>query len=353
MYISKAGAAHKQTRLCPFVIILRSWTYCIYIVDLTSLAHCSICYAQFNFFIGPGPKTLFPGDLYLIIVDLRGAEGNTRSMFTDAIKNEQRRIQRLIELSLDEKLDDDKRGKLYLMKQKDKYYAYERWRGNGEPEKKVYLGSLDSDPVRELFAIKYKEQKLARLQYDQELLDKIEQKYRPYDWNSIVYDMPKPYRMAAKGDIYNQRYEEIRAWAEADYPKNTYPFPDTEIYAKDGTRLRSKGECIWYNLLQERGVLFRYDCEIEFIDKQGETRKLCPDFLIMCLDGTMIIIEHLGRMGDVGYAIRFGESSYWYFQSGFVLGKNYFVTSDEPNYGTDSQVIARLVEKIEAMFFGF
>ncbi len=274
-------------------------------------------------------------------------------MFTEAIKTEQGRIQRLIALSLDAQLGDSKRGKLYLTKQKDNYYAYERWRGNGKPEKKIYIGALDSDPVRELFAIKYKEQKLSRLQYDQKLLERLERQYRRYDFNSIISDMPKAYRIAAKGDVYNQRYEEIRAWAGADYPKNTYPFPEAEIYAKDGTRLRSKGECIWYNLLQERGVLFRYDCEIELVDQQGNSKKLCPDFLIMCFDGTLIIVEHLGRMGDLAYAMRFGESSHYYFKRGFVLGKNYFVTSDDPKYGTDSQMIARFVDRIEEMFFGF
>ena len=40
-------------------------------------------------------------------------------------------------------------------------------------------------------------------------------------------------------------------------------------------------------------------------------------------------------------------------QEGFILGKNYFVTSDDPDYGTDSQMIAGLVDRIEQMFYGF
>ena len=274
-------------------------------------------------------------------------------MFIDAIKTEQKRIQRLIDLSGPCEADSHKRGNLYLKEQESRIYAYERSCSKGKPEKKVYLGTLESESVRELVSIKYKAQKLARLQYDQKLLEKLERQYRRYDFASIISEMPKAYQIAAKGDIYNQRYEEIRAWAEADYPKNTYPFPEAEIYAKDGTRLRSKGECIWYNLLQERGILFRNDCEIEFYDQQGNCKKLCPDFLIMCMDGTLIIVEHLGRMGDLAYAMRFGESSHFYFQKGFVLGKNYFVTSDDPKYGTDSQMIARLVDRIEEMFYGF
>ena len=125
------------------------------------------------------------------------------------------------------------------------------------------------------------------------------------------------------------------------------------LAAGEGTRMRSKGECIWYNLLRGRGILFRYDCAVTFVDQYGKQKTWCPDFVILCFDGTIILIEHLGGMGDLSYAMDFGEKSYWYFQEGFILGKNYFVTSDDPDYGTDSQMIARHVDRIEEMFYGF
>ncbi len=274
----------------------------------------------------------------------------SRDMFTEAIKAEQRRIQRFIDLSRPGGKD---RGSLYVQEQEGHLYAFERRQEKSGAMSKVYLGRLASEPVRELFSVRLKEQRMKRLKHDQKLLEKLERQYRPYDFESIVDGMPKAYRMAAKANSFDQRYEEIRKWAEGPYPKNTYPFPKAKIYAKDGTRMRSKGECIWYNLMLERGILFRYDSEIEIIDQYGSIKTLYPDFLIMCLDGTLILVEHLGRMGDLAYAMDFGEKSYWYFQKGFILGKNYFVTSDDPDYGTDSQMIARLVDRIEGMFYGF
>lgn len=274
----------------------------------------------------------------------------SRDMFTEAIKAEQRRIQRFIDLSRPGGKD---RGSLYVQEQEGHLYAFERRQEKSGAMSKVYLGRLASEPVRELFSVRLKEQRMKRLKHDQKLLEKLERQYRPYDFESIVDGMPKAYRMAAKANSFDQRYEEIRKWAEGPYPKNTYPFPKAKIYAKDGTRMRSKGECIWYNLMLERGILFRYDSEIEIIDKNGNIKTLYPDFLIMCLDGTLILVEHLGRMGDLAYAMDFGEKSYWYFQEGFILGKNYFVTSDDPDYGTDSQMIAGLVDRIEQMFYGF
>lgn len=271
-------------------------------------------------------------------------------MFKEAIKTEQRRIQRLIDLS---GVSDDERGSLGLQKRGQKTYAYERWQSRSQPEKRVFLGLLESEAVRELCSVKYRKRRLAILQRNQEVLQRLEKEYLAYDYESVISGMPSAYRRVPGVDDFDQRYEEIREWASADYPKNPYPFPPAKNYAVDGTRLRSKGECIFYNLLRERGILFRYDCVIEIVDQHGNPKQLCPDFMILCLDGTVIIIEHLGRMGDLRYALDFGERSYWYFQKGFVLGSNFFVTSDDPDYGTDSQVIAQVVDRVEELFFGF
>lgn len=271
-------------------------------------------------------------------------------MFKEAIKTEQRRIQRLIDLST---ISEGGRGNLYLQKRGQKIYAYERWQPQDQPEKKVYLGPVGSDSVRELCTSKYQRQRLTILQHNQEILQKLEREYQAYDYESVISGMPTAYQNIPGVDEFNQRYEEIREWANADYSKNPYPFPPAKNYAADGTRLRSKGECIFYNLLQGRGILFRNDCVIEVVDQQGNLKIICPDFMILCFDGTMIIIEHLGRMGDLRYSLDFGERCYWLFQKGFVLGSNFFVTSDDPDYGTDSQMIARVVDRIEEMFFGF
>ncbi len=272
-----------------------------------------------------------------------------KNMFIEAVLGEQKRIQRFIDLSASRQ--GEERGSLHLQKHGQQVYGYERWRKKGEPDRSEYLGNLESEPVRELFTVKYLEQRLVRLQHDQRLLEKVVKKYQPYDFRSVVEGMSRAYQRVARDGSFEERYEELRAWAEADYPKNPHPFPDSENYAKDGTRLRSKGECIWYNMLQERGVLFRYDCEIEIVDLNGNVRKFYPDFLIQCFDGSFVVIEHLGKMGDIGYAVDFGEKSHWYFREGFILGKNYFVTSDDRHYGTDSQMIARYVDRVEELFF--
>lgn len=300
--------------------------------------------------MGPLTHISSPKDPRGIFNDLKGVDGMSRNMFMEAIKTEQRRIQRFIDLS---RPDGTERGSLYVKKRGTQLYAYERWQQNDGPAHKVYLGNVESEAAQKLFADKFKAKRLTYLQYNQKLLEKMQRQYREYDFDSIVADMPKTYRMTARNCSFDQRYEEIRKWAKAPYQRNTHPFPKAEIYAKDGTRVRSKGECIWYNLLLERGVLFRYDCAVTCTDQYGKRKTWYPDFLVLCFDGTLILIEHLGCMDDLSYSLDFGEKSYWYFQEGFILGKNYFVTSDDPDHGTDSQMIARHVDRIEEMFYGF
>lgn len=271
--------------------------------------------------------------------------------FMEAIKNEQERIQRFIQLSPSDGLQG--RGNLHLQRRGTRAYAYERWQQKGKREQNLYLGSPDSERTQELFAAHFQAQRLVRLQHNQKLLENLWDQYQPYDFDSVVSDMSKDYRKVARNNSFNKRYEELKKWANAPYEKNPFPFPEAENYAKDGTRLRSKGECTWYNLLQERGILFRNDCKMVFIDRDGNERVFYPDFLIQCFDGTFIIIEHLGKLNSIRYAMEFGEKCHYYLQDGFILGKNFFATSDEKNYGTDGEMIARLVDHIERMFYGY
>ena len=272
-------------------------------------------------------------------------------MFRDTIKNELARIQRLIDLTPPQRIKEI--GSLHLKTNGQSVYCYEEWYGNGQHPRKKYLGKLHSEPVNQHVGVRIQRERYKRLLRDEKILQDLLQTYLDYDYASVVGSLPSSYQRAAGGDYYDERYEELKAWANADYVKNPYPFPKQEIYAVDGTRMRSKGECLLYNLLFEKGVLFRNDCEVIIVDQRGEHKKLYPDFLIQCFDGSFIIIEHLGRLTDLKYALDFGEKCYWYLQKGFILGKNFFVTSDDKYHGTDSHMMDNLADKLERMFFGY
>ena len=266
--------------------------------------------------------------------------------FKDAIKSEQRRIQGLIDLTAE--FDDcERRGTLRLEKRGTGIYCYEK-----KGTTKKYLGKTDSEEVKVFVRDNYLAEKRKRLLMDSSLLEKLEQQYLDYDSESVFAALPDSYRSIAAEDFNDVRYEELKQWANADYVKNQAPFSDSEIYAIDGTRVRSKGECLHYNILLGLGIPFRYDSIITITDSYGNVRNLSPDFMIQNYDHTLTIIEHLGRLFDKRYGMDFGEKCYWYIQDGFILGKNFFVTSDDINGGTDTQAILEVAKAVERRFYG-
>ena len=272
--------------------------------------------------------------------------------FKKQIIVEQKRIQRLIDLT-DPPRPDGIITNLSVETRRGRQYCYEYRYENGKRVKRKYLGTPDSPSVQELAREHYRAEQLRRLQNDQELLQRLGQEYQDYDPAAVFSALPKSCRSVLGESAFNARYEEIRQWANADYQRNTAPFLDSENFAADGTRTRSKGETIFYNTFLDMGVLFRFDCVLVYVDQDGVEHLLYPDFLIKCFDGHLIAIEHLGWYGGLNYGIKFGKKSYYYLQQGFILGKNYFVTSDEKNGGTDSQAIQEIAQLVQKQFFGY
>ena len=273
-------------------------------------------------------------------------------MSSNLLKMEQRRIQRLIDLSASAD-DCSDVGTIDVRSRKGNDYFYESLYSGGKRIRRAYLGTAGSKAVREHCRRRFNAELLRRLRKDNDLLDKVLGQYRSLDPDAVIASLPSSYGKVPREAFVDERYDELKAWAAADYPVNTAPFPKTENYAKDGRRVRSKGECIIYNLLLEAGIPFRYDSVVRFSDSGGKIKMLSPDFLIQCYDGTFIIIEHLGLLADIGYAISFGEKCYWFSQSGFMHGKNLFITSDNKDGGTDSAAIEKTVALAEAMFWGY
>lgn len=280
-------------------------------------------------------------------------------MSSDYIKTAQKQYKRLIDLLATEEIKDNC-GRLLLDRRGDNVYCYKRTFDGSRQAKKEYIGTWDSAEVREYCSNEYRRELRRRLTYNISLLEKVMAKLMDCSADSVVGSLPNACQQAMKNfaapreyAFLDTRYEELKEWASAGYEKNTMDFSAAENYAKDGTRVRSKGECIIYNILLDRGIPFRYDSIIDVTDRNGRTKQLSPDFMIQCFDGTFIIVEHLGQLGDSRYAINYGDKCYWYLHYGFVPGKNFFITSDDINYGTDSKAISETLSRIERLFYGY
>lgn len=267
------------------------------------------------------------------------------NIFEQEIKSEQNRISKLLDL-MDDYSDEDKQGVLVLHRKNGNIYCYER---SGDSKK--YLGKNDSDAAKEYVKRRFLTEKHSRLITDREILNKLMRQYQEYSFDAVMSGLPGSFRAIVNEDFNNSRYEELKQWANADYKKNDAPFPDNEIYTKDGLRVRSRGECLHANIYSDIGIPFRYDCMIRIEDEYGNAKDVSPDFMIQCYNRQLVIIEHLGRLFDKQYALRFGEKCYWYLQAGFVLGKNFFVTSDDIKGGIDTREIWEVAKAVERLFF--
>lgn len=229
-------------------------------------------------------------------------------------------------------------------------YFYIIQKGTG---KKLYLGSEKSDAVKKEKIRQLRAALKETLEYNRQQIQECMNRYRPYDVHSLEKYISPCLKDVPVNFVLNDNVQALWDWADQDYARNTAPFPKREIYALDGTRVRSKGEAEWYNDFKSMWVPMHYDQLMEFYNPKpgrlgpGDTIFKSPDFLIKCIDGTYIIVEHLGFLMDDNYSEDFRQKTQIYEANGFVLGVNFYVMSDDMNGGTDSRAIHEKVEEIK------
>jgi hypothetical protein len=215
-------------------------------------------------------------------------------------------------------------------------------------EKRIvkYFGDANSERVKQIKINEINRIRVESLKYNKSLLESVISNFKGFGIIEVKKRISPIFESVDENSFFKDDFEELWKWAKADYERNKSPFPDSATYAIDGTRVRSKGECIWYNELVRAGIPFRYDSVILVKDEEGNLVERCPDFLFKCLDGTFIIVEHAGMLGKMKYANDFIIKTQQYLRSGFVLGDNFFVTSDDEKGGFDSRAIRPIIQII-------
>ena len=218
------------------------------------------------------------------------------------------------------------------------------FRCNGK-QQKVKLGGADNAEVIRIKQRKYDDEMCGNLKKDIELLEKIDGKFLPYDPDSIDAQLGEVYRDVtglvnkAPGIVDKEEWDRI-------VKKNGYQMPKDPNIAPDGLDTRSKSEIIVYGILKGYGLVVKYDYEIRLIDETGHQISVSPDFIILCNDGSLIIIEHLGIMDDLSYLDKKIKMIHLFQINGYKLNDNLFLTSDYAKGKIDARVIDELVRKM-------
>lgn len=244
------------------------------------------------------------------------------------------------------------RGAVFKTRSRNKQYFVKQFEKDGKVHR-TYLGKGDSTKVKE-----EKRNQLECVLYDalcqnKQILESVIQNFKTYSFEALSSRISPCLAEVSCGFQVDRRLDQLFAWAKEDYKKNTNPFPDKIILAKDRTRVRSKDECIWYNCLLDAGLPFRYDSVMEFDDpwNPGGIRFKSPDFAINTPSGVMVLIEHAGLLMKKQYLEDMKEKIQLYLYNGYVLGDNFFIISEDRFGGINSYAIKRQVAEIKSRFF--
>lgn len=118
--------------------------------------------------------------------------------------------------------------------------------------------------------------------------------------------------------------EKEKAWAAADYDKNTYKPEYLKYQCMDGTKVRSKSERIIADMLSRHRILYRYEAGIEV-----DGTVYYPDFTILRRDGTQVLLEHFGLMEKQEYSYKTYLKLEQYRKLGYKQHSNLICTYEE------------------------
>lgn len=112
------------------------------------------------------------------------------------------------------------------------------------------------------------------------------------------------------------------AWENLEYKTNPYYPEQCNVPCPSGHSVRSKSEAFIDLALSNRGIIFRYECELVL-----EKQTYYPDFtLINPNTKELVYWEHFGMMDDAGYAKTAFNKMKAYYEHGLVPGKNAIFT---------------------------
>ena len=271
--------------------------------------------------------------------------------FARDIEDELENIRFMIN-ELESKMDSPPEGSLVYKKVKGEFYYYHQFYV-GKVKKYEYLGKYNDEKVLKFKAAKFNALRLKVLKQDLTLLMNLREKYVSYAPMEIHRRLPSSYKDLPDECYVDDNFERICDWAMEDYEGSSFPFTSTGCTTIDGTKVRSKGECIWYDTLYRYKIPFRYEETLKLRVKDGRKAAVHPDFSIMCYNGREIFIEHAGMLLKSSYMEDFKWKITTYLHNNIVMGDNLFVTSDNKDSGINSQMIDLFVKNmIKPLVFG-
>lgn len=243
--------------------------------------------------------------------------------------------------------------------------------------------------TQEAFRIQHKrfrKELYHRLKVDAALLRQIDNRFLPYDTESVWDALPPAYRPEAddlkklaaesnqaenreslklykpnvkivKGRVPEDVLAMLREEGKLDIPSgkrfesriiitdepNDTP-NERPTKTMSGRVVRSVSEGLIGSILEAMGIPYITDRKVELKVPDGSRKNRCPDFIIICPDGFIFIWEHLGLLNSPRYCRDVGEKLYLYSLNGIHPGYNLILTADNTQSGIDADTILQVIE---------
>ncbi|MFA5634680.1 MAG: hypothetical protein WC977_02135 [Anaerovoracaceae bacterium] len=172
--------------------------------------------------------------------------------------------------------------------------------------------------------------------------------YKPYNPQAVANSLPvayadipfcpvKIYKTPPNSKV---RIQDIEEWKSKPFEKSEI-FPENLKHGtSSGIKVRSKSECIIAELLEAKGIPFRYEAALKLNEKT-----YYPDFTILRpKDGKIVYWEHFGMTDDTGYNNTMMQKLVAYNRFGITLWDQLITTFEGKDVSIDVQHINKVIQ---------
>lgn len=190
---------------------------------------------------------------------------------------------------------------------------------------------------------------LAQRDYDQKILKAAKSRLNLVKQMLSAYSINDFLSIYEKQNIHRQKLintrglsdeQYIRIWLEFKYTGKSFADGMAEISTDKGERVRSKSEKIIADMLNRKGIPYRYECPVTLQGKGA----VYPDFTVLNIrKRTEIYWEHFGMMDNNEYCENALSKVNSYIKSGIIPGKNLIITYETSKHPLETVIIDKIV----------
>ena len=226
------------------------------------------------------------------------------------------------------------------IRNKDRYYAV-----NTEKRRRIYLGLDREADIKKLANKYYKEKLLYAAKKEIAVLQRSLKRIAELSNNGIesVYpSLPKTIKKYVTPDSFTDEGF-AKLWSEQEFIQAKR----TEYHkykVNDRTVVRSKSEFMIANLLEKKGIPYRYEEQLVLDPDMGII--YYPDFTILNKRTRQTIYwEHLGKLGDEDYCTDNIQKLEDYADAGIIQGKNLILTYECASKPLTTKMIELMIKE--------